>query len=238
MLKNILKLLSFFIFGIFGGIFGSQILWPYFIERPLFFKYRLEQNPIYITEIREIKIQENTALQEAFEKTQKAVLGIKTKTKKGKILEGSSLIVTGDGLLITLDDLVPENSSSTIFLENEVISTQVLKRDKKINLALLKIEKTNLPTVGFGDFERMRFGQRVFLVGVVFEDNTPKKITNEGILKYFDQNLIETNIFEKDSLNGSTLFDIEGNVLGLNLINEEGVVFSISISKIKSFLGF
>jgi S1-C subfamily serine protease len=237
MLKDAFKILAVFILGIFGGVFGSQVLWPYFVERPLFLEYRLEQRPIYLTEKREIKIQENVALQEAIEKVERSIVGIQTKTKKGKVLEGSGLILTSDGLILTLADLVPENSSSTIFLENEVLPIQVLKKDLKQNLALLKIEKEKLQTISFGDFEKIKLGQRVFLVGVVFSEGKIKKFVNEGILKYFDQNLIETNIAENEKLVGSSLFDIEGNLLGLNFLNEEGKIVSIPILKIRSFTG-
>jgi len=238
MLKGILKILAIFVVGIFGGIFGSQILWPYFVERPLFLEYRLEQRPIYLTEKKETRIQENVALQEAIEKVKSSVSGIQTKTKKGKILEGSGLILTTDGLILTLAELVPEDSTSTVFLENENVSTQVLKRDIKQNLALLKIERGKLPTVSFGDFEKMKLGQRVFLVGIVFLEKKPQKIVNEGILSYFDQNLIETNIFEKENLIGSSLFNIEGNFLGLNFLDEDGKIVSIPAKKIREFAGF
>ncbi len=237
MIKRILKFLTFFVFGIFGGIFGSQILWPYFVERLLFLEYRLEQRPIYLTEKKEIKIQENVALQNAIEKVGNSIVGIQTKTKKGKILEGSAIILTNDGLILTLADLVPEFSTSNIFLENEILPAQVLKRDLKQNLALLKIEKEKLPTVSFADFEKIKLGQRVFLVGILFSKEGRKKVVNEGILKYFDQNFIETNIAENENLIGSSLFDIEGNFLGLNFLNEERKIVSIPISKIRSFTG-
>jgi hypothetical protein len=61
MFKNIFKIIIVFLIGAVGGIFSEQILWPYFIERPLFLEYSLEQNPVYITETKEITIQENTA---------------------------------------------------------------------------------------------------------------------------------------------------------------------------------
>lgn len=238
MLKDFLKILFLFFFGIFGGIFGSQILWPYFVERPLFFEYRLEQRPVHITQniTKEIKIQENVALQEAIEKIEKSVLAIQSKTKKGKILEGSGVIVFREGLIITLADLVPEGSKTTVFFDGQEFSAEILKRDKKENLALLKIEKGDLQPVSFGDFEKIRLGQRIFLIGFIFKGKTQKKVVNEGILKYFDQNSIETNIFENSSLIGSPLFDIEGNLIGLNFV-EEGKIFAISISKIKPFLG-
>ncbi|MBZ9572288.1 trypsin-like peptidase domain-containing protein [Patescibacteria group bacterium] len=238
MVKNILKILAIFIIGTVGGIFADQILWPYFIERPLFYQYRLEQSPVYVTERKEIIIQENVALINAIEKVEKVVAGVKTKTKAGEILEGSGLIVTSDGLLVTLANLVPSSSTFSFFVDGEIVHFQVLKRDLKENLALVKIEKTNLPTVGFADLEKIKLGERIFLLGVIFEQGIPKKIVNEGIIKTFDENSVRTNISEKKILEGSPLFNIEGQVVGLNQIDREGKVSAISIKKIREFLGF
>ena len=238
MRKTLFQILAIFILGIFGGIFADHILWPYFIERPLFYQYRLEQSPVYVTEKKETIIQENTALKNAIEKVEKTVIGVKTKTKTGKILEGSGLIVTSDGLIVTLADLVPQGSTFSFFVEGKAVSFQILKRDLKENLALVKIEKTNLATCSFADFEKLKLGERIFLVGVIFEKEEIKNIVDEGIVKSFDENKIETNIFEKENLSGSPLFDIEGNVLGLNQIDSEGKIISIPVPKIKTFTGF
>ncbi len=244
MLKDIFKILGIFILGVTGGIFADQILWPYFIERPLFYQYRLEKNPIYVTERKEIYIQENVALKNAIEKVEKTVIGVKTKTKTGETLEGSGLILTSDGLVITLADLVPQGSNFNFFIDDESVHFQILKRDLKNNLALMKIETTNLPTVGFANFEKLKLGERVFLVGVIFEKPTvltqgkTKNLVNEGIVKSFDLDSIETNIVEKNNLAGSPLFDMEGNVLGLNTVNQEGKIMTIPITKIKVFTGF
>ena len=240
-MKWVLKILGVFIFGIFGGIFADQILWPYFIEKPLFYQYRLEQSPVYVTEKKEVTITENIALQNAIEKVEKTIIGVQTKTKTGKILAGSGLILTSDGLVVTLADLVPQGGNSSFFVDGETASFQILKRDLKENLALIKIEKTNLPTVGFANFEKLKLGERVFLVGVIFKNQKttlPGYVVNEGIVKSFDENSIETNIFEKNNLTGSPLFDIVGNILGLNIIDKEGKVSAIPIPKIKSFSGF
>ena len=238
-MKWVLKVLAIFILGIFGGIFADQILWPYFIEKPLFYQYRLEQSPVYVTEKKEVTITENIALQNAIEKVEKTIIGVQTKTKTGKILAGSGLILTSDGLVVTLADLVPQGGNSSFFVDGETASFQILKRDLKENLALIKIEKTNLPTVGFANFEKLKLGERVFLVGMIFEKITsPGLLVNEGIVKSFDEDKIETNISENENLSGSPLFDIEGNFLGLNEINSDGKVISIPVTKIKSFAGF
>src|SRR3990172_2201453 len=110
MLKNVSKIIAVFIFGVSGGIFADQILWPYFIERPLFQQYRLEQRPIYVTETKEVLIQENVALKDAAEKTGKAILGIKSKTKTGKVLEGTGITLSSDGLAVTLAENMPQGA--------------------------------------------------------------------------------------------------------------------------------
>ena len=245
MFKNILKILAIFIIGMVGGIFADQILWPYFIERPLFYQYRLEQSPIYLTERKEITIQENLALKNAIEKVEKVVIGVRSETKTGKILEGSGLILTADGLIITLAELVPQGSVFNFFVEGEKVSFQILKRDLKENLALIKLEKTNLPTVGFANLEKLKLGERVFLVGTTFINVTKqdlvtfevRKVVNEGIVTSFDEEIIETNIFEKSALAGSPLFDIEGKVLGLNTVDKTGKIITIPISRIRTFSG-
>lgn len=243
MARSILRILGFFAVGMIGGIFSEQVLWPYFVERPLFEKYGLSQPPVYVTERKEIIIQENTALENAIEKVEKIVIGIKTKIPDGEILKGSGLIVTSDGLIVTLAELVPKGSTFYFFVENKPVSYQILKRDLKENLALIKIGETNLPTASFADLGKIKIGERVFLVGEVSKSSTssPKEIfsktANEGIIKSFDENFIETNIFEKNTLSGSVLFNIEGEVLGLNTIDSEGNIIAIPISKIKMFTG-
>ena len=235
MRKKILKIFAVFVVGMIGGIFANQIFWPYLIEKPLFLKYRLEQRPVYLTEKKEVFIQENTALQNAIEQVEKAVIGIRTETSKGEILEGSGLVVASDGLIVTLAELVPFGSKFSFFVEGEPQKYEILKRDLNSNLALIKIGKNNLGTVSFGDMDKIRRGQRVFLVGTLFNEK-PEKIVGEGIISFFDEETIFTNISENRLLKGSPLFDIEGKALGLSKIGDDGNAFAIPISVIQSFI--
>lgn len=237
MRKSLLKLLVIFVIGTFGGIFADQILWPYFIERPLFLKYRLEQTPIYLTEIKEVTIQENVALKNVIEKVEKAVIGIEATTKE-TILRGSGLILTSDGLIVTLSDLVPQGAKINFFVDGQLASFQVLKRDLKENLALIKVENTNLSTLGFANLERIKLGERVFILGMILKGGKIQKTVNEGIVKRFSEEWIDTNILETASLAGSPLFNIEGGVLGINTVDYWGRVNTIPVTKIKEFAGF
>ena len=240
MAKNIFKILAVFIIGTVGGIFAEQILWPYFIERPLFYKYKLEQTPVYVTERKEITnyIQENVALKEAAEKVLKTIVGVKTKTQEGEVLTGSGLIVTNDGFLVTLADLIPQGSDFAFYVDGKWPEYQVLKRDSRNNLALVKVGAGGFHTAGFADLEKIKLGERVFLAGFDFASTSPRLMVNEGVIKIFDKDIIQTNIVETSLVNGSPLFNIEGNVVGLSFLSADGRVFAIPVTKIRTLAGY
>jgi len=231
MKKNIPYLLLIFILGMAGGIFANQIFWPYFINKPLFEKYNLEQPPIYVTERKEITIQENTALTEAIEKVSKTVIGVKTKT-----MQGSGLIVTNDGLVVTLARLVPNSEIFSFYIDGVLQNFQILKRDAKTGLALVKLEANKLLSPNFRDFEDLKLGERVFMVS--YRDGLTKSV-NEGIIKFIGKAMIETNIIEKDSVQGSPLFDIQGRLIGIavgSLAGQGNQIEAIPVSEVKNLL--
>jgi S1-C subfamily serine protease len=233
MIKNIFAIIGILVVGMIGGIFASQILVPYFFP----YQYDLERGPVYLTESKQIYIQENVALSSAIEKVEKVVAGVQTQTQTGKFLEGSGIIVTSDGLMVTLAELVPYNSSYSFFVDGKQVSFQILKRDLDENLALVKISDSILNTAGFAKLDKLKIGQRVFSLGIFFEEKTSLKMANEGIVKYFNENFIQTNIVESSFMAGSPLFNIEGEILGINMIDSAGRVNTIPISKIRNFIG-
>jgi len=238
MLKNIKIIALGFFFGIAGGIFANQILWPYIVERPLFYKYRLDQQPVYITEKNNVTIEENTALKDAIDKSEKYLVVIKTTLKTGKFMVSSGVIVSSDGLVVALSEAIPPGGIFSFFIDNKEVEGQVLKRDAVNDLALIKIKGENLTAIGFADFSGLKIGERVFLIGDLLDKNIFSIIANEGMVKSFNLDSIKTNIAEDKNLTGSPLFNIKGELLGLNIIDPSGNVSAIPISKIKPFLGF
>lgn len=247
MLKTLFKILAIFILGVAGGIFGQIYVLPYLAGNPHFQKFgfieKFKQGEVVISPKEEIIIQENTALKKTVEKVKEAVVGIRSKTEAGKIIEGSGLIVASDGLVVTLADIAPKAAEITLFRDGKEFSPKVLQR--KQPFALLKIEDNNLATVNFGEAGKIKLGERVFLIGMIFypvlagvEESAAHLIVNEGVVKYFTPDLIQTNIFEKYYLLGSCLFDLGGNLVGMNTIDQEGKVGAIPAAKIKEFLGY
>ena len=169
---------------------------------------------------------------------EKVVVGVKTKTENDFILDGSGLVLTADGLIITLADLVPQGSVFTFYINEKWPTYQILKRDLKENLALIKVEDGKSQSSGFADLEKLKLGERVFLVGFDFSTSTPQRVVNEGVIRSFSEDAIQTSIIENSSMAGSPLFNIEGNVVGLAVVGEGGRVSAIPISKIRLFTGF
>lgn len=242
MSKKIFKIICIFAIGMAGGIFSIQILLPYFFKDTFLgfnseYLAKLASGPIYLTEEKEITVEENTALQYSIEKIEKSIFGIKAQTKE-KTIYGSGLILTTDGLAVTLAELVPKGANLVFYVEGSNPEYEVLKRDLNNNLALIKIGKQGLKPCGFADFNSLKIGERVFLLGKVFVLKEALSLVNEGIVKYSTPDYIRTNLFEKSTLAGSALFNIKGELLGLNTIDSEGKVTAIPITIIRSFAGF
>ena len=253
MTKNILKILVIFILGALGGVWAQASLLPYLAEKPSFQNFQFvkdfKEKEVIVHPRTEITVQENVALSGAIEKAEKVVIGVKTETPEGKILEGSGLAITSDGLIVTLADLIPRGSAFYFYVDKKWPAYQVLKREN--NLALVKVgdgDVVSLSTTGFADPEKLKLGERVFLIGLEFKEVknatgtssllTPSKIVNEGIISAINEDSIQTNIFEESNLAGSPLFNIEGNVVGLTIIDGTGRVSAIPVTKIRQFIGF
>ncbi|MEK7540675.1 MAG: serine protease [Patescibacteria group bacterium] len=233
-IKTISIIAAILLLGALGALFFNVFALPFLLTNSYFERFQFvkdfKQGKIIINPKEQVYIQENTALEKAINNAQKVVVG----TQKNGVVTGSGLIATSDGSIITLASLV--SSGTKVNFNGEDINYKIIKKDLKNNLALIKVEKNDLYTVGFADFDNLIIGQRVFLIGVI-SVNTGNRFANEGIIRSFEENLIKTNISEKAIVNGSPLFNISGELVGLSFISQDGKVSAISIDTIKSFLG-
>ncbi|MEK7080746.1 MAG: S1C family serine protease, partial [Patescibacteria group bacterium] len=225
MIKAIIKYIAILIIGALGAFLFEFFVFPYMLADPSFESFQFVKNfkegKIIVNQTQQVYIQENTALENAVKNSEKSIVSI----QKNGVIVGSGLIATSDGSVITLASLVPAGSKISIFLNGEALTFQIIKRDIKNNLALIKVGKNNLPTVGFADFDKLLLGQRVFLSGAGF--------ANEGIIRSFDNSILKTNISEKYIALGTPLFNISGELVGLNYIDQDGKVSAISVNTIK-----
>ena len=236
MLVRILKILLIFLLGALGGVWAQTSLLPFLMDSPVL------QREMIVNPTKTIIVRENVVLTEAIEKVEKTVIGVRTETAAGKVLEGSGLALTSDGLVVILAELVPQGSDFYFYVDGKWPSYQILKRDPESNLALVKIGEKGLSTAGFANLEKIKLGERVFLLGMEFTPTTtdlliaPDMFVDEGSISSLSEQLIQTNIYEPRAA-GAPLFDIMGNVVGLSAVDETGRVSAIPISIIRAFAG-
>ncbi len=231
-MKKIISYLLSLSLGFLGGF-----LFLHFFSFNYFIRFLIEESPaiapIEIIETREVIIRENEAIVSAIKEVQRAIVGIKIPDRT----DSSGLIVSSDGLVVALSTLVPVRSSPAFYINGQIVSYEIQKRDKVKNLALVKVEGEGLPTLEFANQEELMVGEKVFLVGTIFDDEgKPQKSVNQGIIKRIEDGLIVTNIKEEERLAGSTLFNLEGKILGINLIGTKGEVLTISAPTIREFI--
>lgn len=179
-------------------------------------------------------IEENTALVQIVDSVEDSVMGLESSGRA----TGSGLILTSDGLVVTLATNAPASSTPIISIDGDnSITYQVLKRDIKNNLALIKVNKGSLTTEGFYDLSQLKIGTRVFVLSQIYSGSDFYPSVNEGIVKSFTSDIIKTNIVDAGAVNGSPVFDISGNTLGLAYKDSVNEINIIPVSKIRTFAG-
>ena len=242
MIRAILFFLVPFCLGVLGGVWAQAFLLPDLASNPAFQNLQFVKDwnakIQVITPVQEIVIKENEGLERLVKRLDKVVVGLES-TSGSTVLRGSAFIYTSDGLAVALSSLVPQGFQTKLHIsDNELLlEAQVLKRDTKNNLILLKIESTGLETAGISEESALSVGERVVLVGKTFGTGSFVSFVNEGMIQGLYEDRIQTNIWELLRFQGSPLFDIEGRLLGLALVDKDGKVKTVPVSVLRSFLG-
>lgn len=231
MLKGAFKIVFIFLVGAAGGIFASWILNSYSTEKPAY----LEQNLANISgqSAANASVGASRDLSGTIGKVEKTI--IRFQTKSGAT--GTCVIVTSDGLALTLAESIPQGANPVFYIDGGMVNYQIVKRDTKKNLVLIKLDAKNLQTFSFANFDDIKLGQEVFLMGFVGTKNNFKEVANKGIVRAFDSGIVQTNIIEKSEIEGSPLFNAAGELLGINFIDSDGKVSAISVTELKAFAG-
>ncbi len=241
--STILNILLILILGGIGGVLMDRSLIPYLGAHIPFLKESQPHTTIINKTEKEI-IQENTALQDSIEKVINSVISVECQTKKEVFHQGTGIILTGDGLILTNYDLTPSYCSCFVRVKGEKIPADLIRINATSHLALIKIEQSNLPTVSLGKFNELRLGERVFLIGIDFSQevlnhkNLPElaKFVNQAIIKNINKKEIKLNITEIPFGMGSPLFNIKGELIGSNLIDINGNIKVVPINIVKEFI--
>jgi serine protease Do len=138
---------------------------------------------------------------------------------------GSGFIVSSDGYILTNTHVV-DNATRVIvrLTDRREFQAKVIGSDDKSDVALLKIDAKNLPTVKIGDPSKLRPGEWVLAIGSPF--NFQNSVT-AGIVSalgrevpnatnYNYVNFIQTDVAVNPGNSGGPLFNLYGEVVGIN----------------------
>lgn len=139
---------------------------------------------------------------------------------------GSGWIIRQDGLIITNNHVVQDASSISVTLDDGrtfPVDLGTVKTDTLTDLAVLKIDASNLPTVEVGDSSKMRIGDWVVAIGNALGEGTRATqgiVSRTNVSETVDQTeilygLIETDAAINPGNSGGPLVDMAGQVIGI-----------------------
>jgi serine protease Do len=136
---------------------------------------------------------------------------------------GSGFFISTDGYLVTNNHVV-ENAEKVVIktLDNEEYNAKIVGTDPDSDLALLKVDKKNLPFVTLGDSASCRPGEWVLAIGnpLTFEHTVTAGIISAKGRQLFGgpryQNFIQTDAAINPGNSGGPLVNMQGEVIGIN----------------------
>ena len=136
---------------------------------------------------------------------------------------GSGAIVAADGIILTNNHVVDHGRDIRIVLaDRREFPAKVVGTDRKTDLAVLRIDAKNLPTLPFGDSAKIRVGETVIAVGnplgvgqtVSRGIISAKGRANVGITDYED--FLQTDAAINPGNSGGALVSLRGELIGIN----------------------
>lgn len=136
--------------------------------------------------------------------------------------QGSGFIVSADGQILTNAHVVRDASTVTVKLaDRREFEAKVLGVDPATDVAVLKIDATELPVVQFGDVKKLAVGDYVLAIGAPFGF---EQSATSGIVSAKRRSLpgdayvpfIQTDVAVNPGNSGGPLFDARGRVVGIN----------------------
>jgi serine protease Do len=137
---------------------------------------------------------------------------------------GSGVVISADGYVVTNNHVIGEvgNEITVTVGDRRDVRAKVIGFDSWTDLALLKIDGTNLPVIPWGDSSKLRVAEWVMAVGNPFSLNQTVTLgivsalgrANVGITQYED--FIQTDAAINPGNSGGALINGRGELVGIN----------------------
>lgn len=201
---------------------------------------------IYTT--KEVRLSPNQGVDPFFDQFLKDYYGrrFQQKPQKEQSSLGTGFIISEDGKVLTNYHVIAGAAEVFVNLHSgEKVQAKIMGYDEKLDLALLQMpSKTTYPTISFGDSDAALIGDWVVAVGNPFglgQTVTAGIISAKGRVlgagPYDD--FIQTDASINPGNSGGPLFNVEGEVIGINtaiIASGQGIGFAIPINMVKQVM--
>ena len=164
---------------------------------------------------------------------------------------GTAFVYDPDGYLLTNNHVIEDATELTVsFFDGGEFKGTVVGRDKHTDIAVLKIDKTGLPSVPLGDSDAIDVGDWVVAIGNPFglshtvsagilsgKGRTRDDVKGLDPSGYF--NFLQTDASINPGNSGGPLLNARGEVVGINSAvraNANSIGFAIPINMVKQLL--
>ena len=135
---------------------------------------------------------------------------------------GSGFIISADGYVLTNNHVVADADEILVRMsDRSELEAKLVGADPRSDVALLKIEGENLPTVKLGKSENLKVGEWVLAIGSPFGFDYSvtagivsakgRSLPNESYVPF-----IQTDVAINPGNSGGPLFNLDGEVVGIN----------------------
>ncbi len=200
-----------------------------------------------------IKTQDNVTTATAVaEKVTPAVVGISTITAEADMFGfvrptegvGSGFVINPNGYIVTNAHVVGTNPTelTVYFKDGKEMPGKVLWKDTTLDMAVVKVDATNLPIVELGDSDTIEVGETAIAIGNPLGLRYERTVT-QGIISGLNrsirisqsdimEDLIQTDAAINPGNSGGPLINSQGQIIGINTAkaSAEGLGFAIPIN--------
>jgi serine protease Do len=163
---------------------------------------------------------------------------------------GSGVIVSADGYIITNNHVIEQAQEIRITLfDKRSFKARIIGSDPKTDIAVVKVDAKDLPTVQWGDSDKLQVGEFVLAIGNPFGLSHTVTMgiisavgrANVGIADYED--FIQTDAAINPGNSGGPLVNIRGELIGINTAifsrsgGYQGIGFAVPSNMVRLVMG-